>query len=517
MRFAELVETSDTIGGTRARSKKIAGIAELLGRTNVDELPVAVALLMGEPRQGKIGVGWQTLSQLDVPPATEPDLEILDVDGTLDRLASISGAGSQALRNEVLAELWRGATEAEQSFLVRLLVGELRQGALAGIVTDAVAKAAGVPVAAVRRAAMFAGNLPEVAVIARTDGVDGLEAVRLRLLHPVQPMLAQSAETVAEALEVVGGTASVEWKLDGARLQIHRLGDDVRIFTRGLNEITVRLPGIAALVRSFPADQLVLDAEAVGWRDDGDGGEQPQAFQDLMSSLGRASTSRKTEGVAEIRGLEARFFDVVHVDGDDLFDRPLRERLAILDRVAGRWRIPGRITDDPGEAQAVLDEALGTGHEGVMVKAADSPYEAGRRGGAWRKVKPVKTLDLVVLAVEWGHGRRQGWLSNLHLGARDPESGELVMVGKTFKGLTDQLLTWQTERFKELATTTLDDWVVHVRPEQVVEIALDGVQKSPRYPGGVALRFARVRHYRPDKSPAEADTIQTVQAMLPSR
>jgi ATP-dependent DNA ligase I len=514
MRFAELVGTSEAIGGTRARSKKIAGIAELLRQTDTAELPVAVALLMGDPQQGKIGVGWQTLSQLDVTPAAQPGLDILDVDRALSELAAIGGPGSQAVRSEALTALWSRATADEQSFLIRLLVGELRQGALAGIMTDAVAKAADVGLAALRRAAMFAGNLPRVAVVARSEGEEGLAAVHLRVLNPVQPMLAQSAETVAEALELVGGTASVEWKLDGARLQIHRDGDDVRIFTRGLNEITVRLPGIAALVRTFPAQRLVLDAEAIGWAD-GEGGEQPQAFQDLMSSLGRASTSKKTEGVVELQGLEARFFDVLHVDGQDLVDEPLRERLAVLDRIAGRWRIPGRITSDPDEAQAVLDESLATGHEGVMVKAADSPYEAGRRGGAWRKVKPVKTLDLVVLAVEWGHGRREGWLSNLHLGARDPDSGELVMVGKTFKGLTDELLGWQTERFKELAVSPLDDWVVHVRPEQVVEIALDGVQTSPRYPGGVALRFARVRHYRPDKSPAEADTIQTVQAMLP--
>jgi ATP-dependent DNA ligase I len=520
MRFAELVATSDSIATTRARSQKIAEIADVLRRADDRELPVAVAVLMGEPRQRKVGVGWRTLSQLEVPPAPEPELEILDVDAAFERLASIGGPGSQATRAAALDELWRRATDAEQSFLLRLLVGELRQGALAGIVTDAVAKAADVPLAAVRRAAMFAGNLPKVAVIARSEGVDGLGAVRLRVLNPVLPMLAQSAETVAEALEVVGGTASVEWKLDGARLQIHRSDDEVRIYTRSLREITARLPGIAALVRSFPAHHLVLDAEAVGWTEGagGDGDDappQPQAFQDLMSSLGRAATTKRTEGVVELRGLEARFFDVLHVDGDDLVDRPLRQRLEVLDRIAGRWRIPGRITGDPAEAQAVLDESLDTGHEGVMVKAADSPYEAGRRGGAWRKVKPVKTLDLVVLAVEWGHGRRQGWLSNLHLGARDPDSGEPVMVGKTFKGLTDEMLTWQTERFKELATSPLDDWVVHVRPEQVVEIALDGVQKSPRYPGGVALRFARVRHYRPDKSADEADTIQTVQAMLP--
>ena len=504
MLFAELVATSDEVASTRARSRKIQALADLLGRLDLDELPVGVAYLTGEPRQGKIGVGWRMVSRVEVAPADQPGLAILDVDQALTELAGTSGPGSQAARTATLTGLYGRATLAEQDFLSRLLVGELRQGALAGIVTDAVAKAADVPLAAVRRAAMLAGDLPAVAVVARRDGEPGLAGVSLRVLNPIQPMLAQTAADVGEALDLVGGEASVEWKLDGARIQLHRDGQRVRIFTRNLNDVTVRLPGIADLARAFPVDRIVLDGEAVGWDD----AERPERFQDLISRFSR------DDGGVEIRGLEARFFDCLHVDDEDLLDRPLTERLDVLERVVGPWRIPGEITSDPTAAQKVLDEALATGHEGVMVKAAASLYEAGRRGGAWRKVKPVKTLDLVVLAAEWGHGRRQGWLSNLHLGARDPDGGEFVMVGKTFKGLTDELLRWQTEQFPKLATNDPGELVVYLRPELVVEIALDGAQVSPRYPGGVALRFARVRRYRPDKSPAEADTIDAVRALL---
>ena len=335
----------------------------------------------------------------------------------------------------------------------------------------------------------------------------------LTVLRPVQPMLAQTAPDVTEALALATGRkpgddpgpASVEWKLDGARIQVHRTGDAVRIFTRNLNDVTDRLPGIVDLVRSLPARALVLDGEAMGVDED----ELPRMFQDTMSAFGRRTEGPRGHPGADLR---SRFFDLLHLDGDDLIDRPLTERLAALERVAGRWRVPGVVTTDAAEAQRVLDESLATGHEGVMVKDATSTYDAGRRGGAWRKVKPVHTLDLVVLAVEWGSGRRQGWLSNLHLGARDPASGDLVMVGKTFKGLTDELLAWQTERFLALETGR-DGHVVWLRPEQVVEIALNGVQRSTRYPGGVALRFARVRRYRDDKGPDEADTIDAVRAL----
>jgi ATP-dependent DNA ligase I len=509
--FAEVVATAGAVTATRARSKKVAALADLLSRLEPDELPVVVAVLTGAPRQGRIGVGYRTVRSVEAEPADEPSLSVLDVDASLDRLAGLHGAGSQAARTAELAGLLGRATVDEQDLLRRLLVGELRHGALEGLVTDAVAKAAGVPLDAVRRAAMLAGDLPRVAVLACGEGEAGLAEVGLTLLRPVQPMLAQTATDVAEALALATGRkpgdepglVSVEWKLDGARIQVHRAGDDVRIFTRNLNDVTDRLPGIVDLVRSLPADRLLLDGEAVGVGED----ELPRTFQDTMSAFGRE------DGVAGA-GLQSRFFDLLHLDGRDLIDVPLEDRLAALEGVAGPWRIPGVVTRDAGEAQRVLDEALAAGHEGVMVKDAGSPYEAGRRGGAWRKVKPVHTLDLVVLAVEWGSGRRRGWLSNLHLGARDPGGDGFVMVGKTFKGLTDEMLAWQTERFLGIATER-GDWVVEVRPEQVVEIALDGVQTSTRYAGGVALRFARVRRYRDDKTPAEADTIDAVRALLP--
>jgi DNA ligase-1 len=532
VRFAEVVVTTAEVASTRARSRKAAALAELFGRLAPGEVSVVVAILTGTPRQGRIGVGWRTVAGIEAEPADEPQLEIADVDAALDRLGGLSGPGSQAARAAELRALLGAATAREQDLLRRLLVGELRHGALEGLVTDAVAKAAGVPLDTMRRAAMLGGDLPAVAEIALTEGEAGLAAVGLTLLRPVQPMLAQTATDVAEALalvaantgndaaggggegtgDTVGTLASVEWKLDGARIQVHRVGDDVRIFTRNLNDVTARLPGIAELARSLPADSLVLDGEAIGVGDD----ELPRMFQDTMSQFGRQ------DGAADagIPGLESRFFDILHVDGTDLVDVPLSDRLAALERVAGPWRIPGVITDDPGVARRVLDDALAAGHEGVMVKAASSTYLAGRRGGAWRKVKPVHTLDLVVLAAEWGSGRRRGWLSNLHLGARDPDAAgaegrdEFVMVGKTFKGLTDELLRWQTERFPEIATEQTD-FAVFIRPEIVVEIALDGAQSSSRYPGGVALRFARVRRYRPDKSPAEADTIEAVRALLP--
>ncbi len=509
--LADVVATTEAVAATRARSTKVAALADLLGRLQGDELPVAVAWLSAAPRQGRIGVGWRTVAAVEAPPATEPSLTVLDLDGTLDELAGLGGSGSQRARADLLHALFARATADEQDFVRRLLVGELRHGALEGLVADGTAKAFGVPLANVRRAAMLAGDLPRVAAVARDEGVTGLDAIGLTVMRPVQPMLAQTAADVTEALTLATGVkgdeppgpASVEWKLDGARIQVHRRGDEVRIWTRNLNEVTERLPGIVDLVRALPATSLVLDGEAVGVGED----ELPRTFQDTMSAFGQDAAGGAGAG------LQSRFFDILHLDGDDLIDLPLTDRLAALERVAGPWRIPGVITTDAAEAQRVLDEALAHGHEGVMVKDAGSPYEAGRRGGAWRKVKPVHTLDLVVLGVEWGSGRRKGWLSNIHMGARDPETGDLVMVGKTFKGLTDEMLAWQTERFLSLETER-DGHIVWLRPEQVVEIALDGVQTSTRYPGGVALRFARVRRYRDDKGPEEADTIDTVRALL---
>jgi DNA ligase-1 len=438
---------------------------------------------------------------VDVAPATESSVSVLDVDRAFSELAAIAGPGSNERRAGRLADLLQRATVAETDLIRRLLSGELRQGALAGIMADAIAAAAAVTVDAVRKAAMYGGDLGEAARVALSEGEPGLRAISLQLGRPVQPMLAGSSPSVAGAIEEVG-PASVEWKLDGARVQVHRRGPDVHIFTRNLNDVTARLPGIAAAVRALPVEELVLDGEAVGLDDD----LRPQRFQDTMSRFGRE------DGLAGA-GLEAVLFDVLYAEGSSLVDEPLSTRLTVLDRVAGPLAVPRLVTADAEAAAAFAEDAVARGHEGVMVKSLDSTYDAGRRGAKWRKVKPVRTFDLVVLAAEWGHGRRTGWLSNLHLGARNPADGSFVMVGKTFKGLTDELLRWQTAALeaREIAT---DGYTVHVRPELVVEIALDGVQRSSRYPGGVALRFARVKRYRLDKQASEADTIDALRALL---
>jgi DNA ligase-1 len=505
--FAELVETSAAVASTPARSAKVTSLAAVLRRLEADEVVPAVALLTGQPRQGKVGVGYQTVFGVHVEAAASSTLTIGDVDAAIEHLASLRGPGSATARQQALAGLLSRATPDEQELLRRLLVGELRQGALEGVMADAIARAAGVPLATVRRAAMLAGDLCEVAAAALVHGgeasraAEALAAIDLQVLRPVLPMLASTAADVHEAIGALG-RSSVEWKLDGARIQAHRDGGDVRLFTRNLNDVTARLPGVVDVVRAFACDQVVLDGEVVGAYDEDDG---PRAFQDTMSAF-----SRQGPGDTD---MIVRFFDCMFVDGRSLVDEPLSERSAVLDRVAGAWRVPSIVTADAEEAAAFLDGALASGHEGVMVKALTSAYEAGRRGGAWRKVKPVVTLDLVVLAAEWGHGRRQGWLSNLHLGARDDAGGGFVMVGKTFKGMTDELLTWQTAQLleREVERRGIE---VHVRPELVVEVAIDGVQASPRYAGGVTLRFARVRRYRDDKAPSEADTIQTLRALL---
>jgi DNA ligase-1 len=499
--LAAVAATSATVTATRSRTTKVAALADLLRRLDPAEAPVAVGFLTGEPRQGRIGVGWATAVRIDAPPAAQPSLTLLDVDRRLTELQGTTGPGSTERRATLLADLLARATSPEADLLRRLLTGELRQGALAGLMVDAVARAAGVPLDAVRRAAMYGGDLGEAARIALSDGEPGLRAVSLLVGRPVQPMLAAASASVGDALANVG-TASVEWKLDGARVQVHRRGDDVRIFTRNLNDVTARLPGIVAAVRRMPQNDVVLDGEAVGFDDD----LRPQRFQHTMSRFG-------SEGGVGGAGLEAVFFDVLHHRGASLVDEPLSVRLTVLDAVAGPAAVPRVVTGDLDVASAFAEDAVARGHEGVLVKALSSPYAAGRRGANWRKVKPVRTLDLVVLAAEWGHGRRTGWLSNLHLGARDPATGSFLMVGKTFKGLTDELLAWQTVELQARAIGT-EGIIVHARPELVVEIALDGVQASTRYPGGVALRFARVRRYRPDKAASEADTIDAVRALL---
>jgi ATP-dependent DNA ligase I len=426
-------------------------------------------------------------------------LRVADLDSAISEIQESTGSGSAARRRQLLDELLRRATEAESNFVKRLFTGELRQGALAGVMADAVAKAAGVPADLTRRALMLSGDLSRTAEIALAEGEPGLRGVGLELFRPILPMLASTAESVADAVTSFE-RSSVEWKLDGIRIQIHRRGDEVRIYTRNLNEITQALPGIVDAARRLPVEQALLDGEALWMGDDG-----PAAFQDTVSQI---------DGAAPPEGVVTFLFDVLHVDGEDLLDTPLAERAARLRAIAPELKVPSVITDDPDEAQRVLDESLRAGHEGVVVKDASSVYAAGRRGKAWRKVKPVRTYDLVVLGAEWGHGRRQGRLSNLHLGARDPRTGTFVMVGKSFKGLTDELLEWQTNELLDREVERRGIAVL-VRPELVVEVALDGVQASTRYAGGVALRFARVKRYRPDKDAVEADTIDDLRALLP--
>jgi DNA ligase 1 len=506
------------VGGTSSRLTKVAHIAELLRRAAPDPklIAIIVSWLAGDLPQRQIGVGWAALRSLapQAPAAADPAdpaLTVTDVDARFSEIGAVSGKGSQARRAELVKGLFAAATDTEQTFLLRLLGGELRQGALAGIMADAVAKAAGISAAAVQRAAMLGGDLPAVAAAALSGSDAALDSFTLRVGRPVGPMLAQTATSVTDALERHGGTTVFEAKLDGARVQIHRSADEVTVYTRSLDDVTARLPEVVAATLALPVTELIADGEAIALRPD----NRPHRFQVTASRFGRSVdlASKKSRAVAA-QPLSVFFFDILHRDGVDLLDAPTTERLAALDAlVPPRHRVDRLVTSDPAEAAAFLEATLAAGHEGVMAKSLDAPYQAGRRGAGWLKVKPVHTLDLVVLAVEWGSGRRRGKLSNIHLGARDPVTGEFIMVGKTFKGMTDAMLDWQTKRFSELATAGTADYVVHVRPEQVVEIALDGVQKSTRYPGGLALRFARVVGYRDDKSPAEADTIDAVRAL----
>ncbi|TYK52931.1 ATP-dependent DNA ligase [Actinomadura decatromicini] len=505
MLIADIARTSADVAATSGRKAKVASLAECLRAAEPREAAIVVAYLSGELPQRQIGVGYAALRDVP-PPAPEPSLTVLAVDAAFTEIGAVAGAGSVARRRELVAALFGRATRPEQDFLIRLLAGELRQGALDGVMAEAIAAAAGVPSAEVRRAVMLRGSLGPVATAALADGVAGLRGFALEVGRPIKPMLAASAPDVDAAFGKLAAEAAVEWKLDGIRAQIHVSGGEVRVFTRTLDEITSRLPEVVAAVRELPVRDAVFDGELIALRPDG----SPHPFQ--VTSARTATRTAKTTGTVP---LAVFLFDVLHLDGRDLLDAPGAERNAALAEVVPEGlRMPRVVTADPARAKEVFDEAVARGHEGVVVKSLDTPYTAGRRGAGWIKVKPRHTLDLVVLAVEWGHGRRRGLLSNLHLGARDPETGGFVMLGKTFKGLTDELLAWQTAKLRELAVRE-DDWTVHVRPELVVEIAFDGVQHSPRYPGGIALRFARVLRYRPDKSAAEADTIDTVRAVAP--
>jgi DNA ligase-1 len=541
--LSEVVEVSAGVAATSARNAKIAQIAALLARAEPGQVAVAVAFLSGELLQGQIGVGYATIGELfraadaaGTDPARAGEevgddrgtagggetatLTLTEVDAAFSAIGAVTGPGSVAQRRQQLSALFARATQPEREFLVRLLAGDLRQGALEGVMTDAVAKAAGVPAEEVRRAHQLGGSLPEVAqaALGGTAPGDALRSFTLRVGRPARPMLAASAPDVAAALGRIS-PAAAEWKIDGIRIQVHRAGHDVAVFTRTLDDITARVPEIAEAALSLPVTAVVLDGEAVALAPDG----RPRPFQ---------VTAARTASQADVGRMRAQtpltpfLFDLLHLNGADLIDAPASERHRLLSQILPAALLTPRIvTTDLAEADAFLADAVARGHEGVVLKSLDAPYRAGRRGGEWIKVKPRHTLDLVILAAEWGHGRRRGVLSNLHLGARDPESGGLVMLGKTFKGLTDEMLAWQTTRLLELADPPVDATagadrqqaygVVRVRPELVVEIAFDGVQASRRYPGGLALRFARVLRYRPDKKAADADTIEAVRAVWP--
>jgi DNA ligase-1 len=504
MLIADLVATHAAVAATRSRKEKSAALAAALAAATPDDLPVVTAWLAGSLLQRRTGLGWRGLQSLP-DPAVAPTLEVREVHDAFDHLAGLSGPGSQQARAAAVADLFGRATADEQRWLRGLVTGEVRQGALDALVQEALAAAAGVPLKAVRRAAMLAGSTVAVAEAA-FEGVDSLAAIGLEVGRPVLPMLASSATDVAAAFAKVapdGGPVAVDTKLDGIRIQVHRRGDEVVVATRSLDDITHRLPEVVDLARSLPADSFVLDGEAIALDEAG----RPRPFQET------ASRTAQDSGVE----VSSYFFDLLHLDGRDLLDVGGADRLAALTGLVPESSLVARlVTDDPAEADAFAARVVSEGHEGVVVKSLQAPYDAGRRGAGWVKVKPVHTLDLVVLAIEWGSGRRKDWLSNIHLGARDDSSPTgFTMLGKTFKGMTDEMLAWQTERFTGLATSPADRsaYVVHVRPEQVVEIAFDGLQRSTRYPGGLALRFARVVRYRDDKTADEADTIETVRSL----
>jgi DNA ligase 1 len=507
--LADVAATSAALAATRSRLAKRALLVDLLRRAAPAEVPVLTRYLAGELRQRRTGLGRRSLTSLPGP-AAEPSLELLAVDAAFEEMADLAGPGSASARTALATRLFAAATAPEQHLLRGLVTGDLRQGALDALVQDAVAEAAGVPATTVRRAAMLAGATEPVATAALgaptpAQALTALEDFGLTVGRPVRPMLAASAPDVTTAQEGLGGgRVVVDTKLDGIRIQVHRDGDEVHVFTRSLDDITDRVPELVAVVRGLRVRSVVLDGEALAM----DATGRPRPFQETS-----ARSATRDADLAAATELTPFFFDVLHLDGRDLLDAPLLERLGVLDDVADGHVVERVVTSDAAAAQAAFDHWVRTGQEGAVVKDPVAPYEAGRRGSAWVKVKPRHTLDLVVLAVERGSGRRTGMLSNIHLGARDPDGG-FIMLGKTFKGMTDEMLTWQTARFRELATDD-DGWTVRLRPEQVVEVAFDGVQRSPRYPGGLALRFARVVRYRQDRSAAEADTLDAVRALMP--
>ena len=507
-RLAEVVRASAAVAATPSRLAKIRVIADCLRALAPEEIEIVLPWLSGDIRQGKLTLGFASLKTVMGNAAAAPALSVGDVDGAFQALRTVKGKGSAATREARLKNLFGKATPEEQDFLLRLIVGELRQGALEGVMLEAVAAAAGLPVADIRRAATHAGGIAQVAHAALTEGKDALQQFEIRLMQPVLPMLAQPAEDVAAALKDLG-TALLEWKLDGARIQVHKSGDEVRVFTRNLNDVTTRVPEVVTALKNV-SSSLILDGEAIALRADG----RPHPFQVSMRRFGRKLDVEALRGELP---LSVFFFDCLFRNNESLVDLGAGERRKALEAALPAMLLtPSLVTDSLEKAQAFYADALAHGHEGLMAKSLEATYEAGRRGAGWLKVKSAHTLDLVVIGVEWGSGRRKGWLSNLHLGARDPRSGEFVMLGKTFKGLTDQTLEWQT---RELLAREVrrDEWTVYVRPELVVEIAFNDVQQSPHYPAGMALRFARVKGYRPDKRAEEADTIDTVRSIFQAR
>ena len=511
MKLGDLVATSNTIGATSSRLRKTELLASLLRAAEPTEIAIAIGFLTGWPRQGRIGIGWATLDAARPPNAApEPSLTLADVDTTFTALKAVKGSNSAVQRRRLLGDLMARATSAEQQFLFALAIGEVRQGALEGVMAEAVARAASLPPDRVRRAAMLAGDLGAVAHAVLTEGEAGLAHWALQLFRPVQPMLADSAPDVEGALQVFGTgvAAALEWKLDGARIQVHKQGDRIAIYTRSLNDVTPAVPEVTEAVRALAAEELILDGEVIALDRD----ERPLPFQVTMRRFGRRLDVDALRGELPVVPF---FFDILRIDGEDLLDHQLHQRLTRLDAVVpATMRVPRLVTADVAEAKRFEAGALERGHEGLMAKSLSAPYAAGRRGSAWLKVKTARTLDLVVLAVEWGSGRRKGWLSNIHLGARDPVTGGFVMLGKTFKGMTDEILEWQTRELLARETHR-EGHIVHVRPELVVEVAFNEVQRSPHYPGGVALRFARIKGYRHDKRAEEADTIAAVLELAP--
>jgi ATP-dependent DNA ligase I len=504
MLLAAVVETSRRVTETTKRLQKVDLLARLLRELHPEEIEIVVAFLAGSIRQGRIGIGYATLREASGPAAATASLEVAEVDRTFQSVIATSGSGSQRQRFQLLHGMLSRATEPEQQFLVRLLMGELRQGALEAVMVEALAKASGIAVERVRRAVMLAGDMAKVARTLLEHGEASLAQYDVQLFRPLQPMLAGSADDVSQALTDLG-EAALEFKMDGARVQVHRSGDDVVVYSRSLNDVTAAVPEVVEAVRALPAKDLILDGEVLSLLPDG----RPQPFQVTMRRFGRKLDVDRMR--AELP-MTPFWFDLLYLNGGHLLDEPQSRRFATLAEIAGESIIPHTITSDARRGDEFLEQALSRGHEGIMAKAVEARYAAGARGQSWLKVKRARTLDLVILAAEWGHGRRHGWLSNLHLGARDIEKGGFAMLGKTFKGLTDAMLAWQTQELLKLEISR-DSYTVYVKPELVVEIAFNEIQVSPRYPSGLALRFARVKSYRTDKSAGEADTFQTVQKL----